>query len=109
MKNPSTRFKSRKVGLKEPEQSFRYGKHFQTGRPFKRLGDLRSREILANWLICVAVNYAMKSEFLALATRSAAMELSSIPQQEKRGRPSMLWRKSRARVQRKMRTHQPPT
>ena len=26
----------------------------QTGRPFEQFGDLRSREILANWLLCVA-------------------------------------------------------
>ena len=30
------------------------GEHLQTGKPFGRFGGLRSREILANWLLCVA-------------------------------------------------------
>ena len=34
----------------------RNGKHLRTGKPFDRLGGMRSREILANWLVCVTTN-----------------------------------------------------
>jgi hypothetical protein len=51
-----TRFKSLKVCLKELEPFIRNGQHIETGKPFKRFGELRSRELLANWLLCVAVN-----------------------------------------------------
>lgn len=57
MKYPTTRFKSLTVALKELEPFVRNGKHLETGKPFKRFGGLRSRELLANWLLCVAVNY----------------------------------------------------
>ena len=56
MKYQVTRFKSLKVALKELEPFIRNGEHLQTGKPFKRIGGLRSRELLANWLLCVAVN-----------------------------------------------------
>ena len=39
------------MGLKELEPFVRNGEHLQTGKPFKRFGGMRSREILANWLL----------------------------------------------------------
>ena len=62
MKYPVKRFKSLPVALKELEPFIRNGKHLQTGKPFKKLGGMRSREILANWLLCVAVNSATGGE-----------------------------------------------
>jgi hypothetical protein len=56
MKFQVRRFKSLEVCLKELEPFIRNGEHLQTGKPFKRFGKLRSREILANLLVCVAVN-----------------------------------------------------
>jgi hypothetical protein len=56
MKYPVTRFKSLEVCLKELEPFIRNGEHLQTGKPFRRFDGLRSREILANWLLCVALN-----------------------------------------------------
>lgn len=56
MKYIVTRFKSLSVALKELEPFVRNGAHLQSGKPFKRFGGLRSRELLANWLLCVAVN-----------------------------------------------------
>jgi hypothetical protein len=44
------------VALKELEPFIRNGEHLQTGKPFKKFGGMRSREILANWLLCVAIN-----------------------------------------------------
>jgi hypothetical protein len=44
------------VALKELEPFIRNGEHLQTGRPFKKLGRMLSREILANWLLCVTFN-----------------------------------------------------
>jgi hypothetical protein len=57
MKYPVARFKSLKEALKQLELPIRDGEHLQTGKPFAALGGLRSREILANWLICVALNF----------------------------------------------------
>ncbi len=56
MKHNVTRFKNLSVALKELEPFIRDGEHLQTGKPFKRLSGMRSREALANWLICAAVN-----------------------------------------------------
>jgi hypothetical protein len=58
MKYQVTRFRSLAVALKELEPFVRNGEHLQTGRPFKKFGGMLSREVLANWLLCVAVNAA---------------------------------------------------
>ena len=57
MKYQITRFKSLEAALKELEPFIRNGEHLETGKPFKRFGGLRSRELLANWLLCAVVNY----------------------------------------------------
>ncbi|MBX3710079.1 MAG: hypothetical protein KIT56_10405 [Gammaproteobacteria bacterium] len=57
MKYIVTRFKSFKVCIKELEPFIRHGEHLQTGKPFKRFGNLRSREILGNWLLCTVINF----------------------------------------------------
>jgi hypothetical protein len=54
---PVARFKSLGVALKEIEPFIRDGEHLQTGKPFKKFGGMRSREILANWLLCIAVKF----------------------------------------------------
>lgn len=56
MKYPVIRFKSLELALKELRPFIRNGEHLQTGKPFDRFGGLRSRELLANWLICVVAN-----------------------------------------------------
>jgi hypothetical protein len=56
LKYQITRFKNLHLALKELEPFIRNGEHLQTGKPFKRFGGLRSRELLANWLLCVAVD-----------------------------------------------------
>jgi hypothetical protein len=56
MKYSVRRFKSLAIALKELEPFIRNGQHLQTGKPFEKFGDMRSREILANWLLCVAIN-----------------------------------------------------
>jgi len=58
MKYPVTQFKSLAAALKEIEPFVRNGQHLQTGKPFRKFGGMRSREILANWLVCVAMNAA---------------------------------------------------
>jgi hypothetical protein len=50
------RFKSMAIALKEMEPYIRNGQHLQTGKPFKNFSDMRSREVLANWLICAVQN-----------------------------------------------------
>jgi hypothetical protein len=56
MRHRTTRFKSMPVALRELEPFIKCGAHLETGKPFKQFGDLRSRELLANWLICAAIN-----------------------------------------------------
>ena len=63
MKHAVRRFKSLAVGLKELEPFIRDGRHLQTGKPFDRFGDLRSREILANWLLCAVLSEAIAGDF----------------------------------------------
>jgi hypothetical protein len=53
-----TRFKSLAVALKELEPFVRNGQHLTSGKPFVKFGGMRSREMLANWLLCVATNWA---------------------------------------------------
>src|SRR5271168_4120969 len=67
MKYPVARFKSLKEALKQLEPSIRDGEHLQTGKPFARFGGLRSREILANWLLCVALNFTNQEDRLTFA------------------------------------------
>lgn len=68
MKNRVRRFKSLAVALKELEPFIRDGEHLKTGKPFKQLGGMRSREVLANWLICVVVNFEYGKERLSFTT-----------------------------------------
>src|SRR6266702_3988074 len=68
MKYPVTRFKSLAIALKELEPFIRNGEHLQTGKPFKRFGGMRSRELLANWLMCVAINATVKAERLTFTS-----------------------------------------
>lgn len=62
MKHHVRRFKSLEAALKELEPFIRDGAHLRTGKPFKRFGGLRSREILANWLVCVVCNTEAKAK-----------------------------------------------
>jgi hypothetical protein len=62
MKHQVTQFKSLAVALKELEPFVRNGEHLQTGKPFDKFSGMRSREILANWLVCVATNAATEGE-----------------------------------------------
>lgn len=68
MKFSVTMFKSVAVALKKLEPFVRNGQHLQTGRGFKRFGDMRSREALANWLLCAAVNHFAKSDRLTFTS-----------------------------------------
>jgi hypothetical protein len=40
----------------------------QTGKPFKNFSDMRSREILANWLICAVQNATYRTERLTFTS-----------------------------------------
>jgi hypothetical protein len=58
MKHSVKRFESLAVALRELRPFvFREG-HLATGRPFRSMGNLRSREAWANWLLCAAINKA---------------------------------------------------
>jgi len=73
MKYPGKRFKSLASALKEIEPFVRNGKHLLSGSPFDNFGDMRSREILANWLICAAFNSGSDPERLTFASTQDAI------------------------------------
>ncbi len=56
MREKVTQFKSLKIALKELEPFVRDSRHLWNGKPLKRFGELRPRELWGNWLLCVAVN-----------------------------------------------------
>jgi hypothetical protein len=62
------RFKSLAVALKEIEPHVRDGKHLQTGKPFRNFGRMRSREVLANVLICAVANFQSEPDRFTFAT-----------------------------------------
>ena len=51
-----TRFKSLAIALQELAPFIRSGQHLLTGATFAQFGKLRSRELLANWLLCAAAD-----------------------------------------------------
>jgi hypothetical protein len=51
-------FESLADALKHLEPIFRDDRLILTGKPLRRLGDMRPREACANWLICAALNEA---------------------------------------------------
>jgi hypothetical protein len=56
MKYPIKKFTSLTDALRELGPYVRNGQHLLTGKPFRKLGGLRSREAWALWLICAAAN-----------------------------------------------------
>lgn len=62
------RFKSLAVGLKELEPFIRSGEHLQSGQPFKQLHEMRSREAVANWLICATANFEHGSDRMSFTS-----------------------------------------
>jgi hypothetical protein len=68
MKIQTKQFRSLSVALKELEPFVRDGEHLQTGKTFKNFGDLRSRELLANWLLCVTSNAESGEERMTFTT-----------------------------------------
>jgi len=58
MKYPVRRFRDLAVALRQLEPFIRNGQHLETGKPFERFGGMRSREMLANWLLCVVSSSA---------------------------------------------------
>jgi hypothetical protein len=67
MKHQVKQFKSLAVALKEIEPFIRNGEHLQTGKRFKKFGGMLSREMVANWLLCVAISSKRDNE-LAFTT-----------------------------------------
>jgi len=68
MKHPVVRFKNLTVALKELEPFIRSGEHLQSGKPFENLHGMRSREAVANWLICVAANHEYGTDRMSFAS-----------------------------------------
>ena len=64
------KFKSLEVALKELERFIRDGRHLQVGDKFKNFGMLRSRELLGNWLLCVACNATVGDDRYTFTTET---------------------------------------
>jgi hypothetical protein len=62
MKYPITRFKNMEVALKQLEPFVKNASHLESGKPFENFGGMRSREILANWLLCATINAVDKRQ-----------------------------------------------
>jgi hypothetical protein len=56
------------LALKELEPFIRSGPQLHTGKPLKQFGAMRSREMLANWLLCVTTNAVAGNENLAFCS-----------------------------------------
>ncbi|MGJ4972878.1 hypothetical protein ACQR1N_31100 [Bradyrhizobium sp. HKCCYLRH1073] len=80
MKHAGKHFKTLAIALKEVEPFIRNGEHLQTGKTFAKLNGMRSREILANWLISVVFN-----------DRVGAERLSFVAVREEIGGDGVLW------------------
>ena len=61
MKHSVTKFKSLEIALKALEPFIKDGAHLQSGKPFAQFGNMRSREMLANWLISATLNFEYKT------------------------------------------------
>jgi hypothetical protein len=57
-------FESLADALKHLEPIFRDDRLISTGKPLRRLGDMRPREACANWLICAALNEANEASLM---------------------------------------------
>jgi hypothetical protein len=68
MKLKVTHFKSPRACLAELEKFIRDGQHLRTGKPLRRFDGLRSRELLANWLICAVINAGRSRPSLTFTT-----------------------------------------
>ena len=64
MKYPVTRFESMEIALKEIEPFAKDAAHLQSGKPFDKFGCMRSREIVANWLLCATIQAVDKRELI---------------------------------------------
>ena len=62
MKYPTARFKNMTEALKQLEPFIRDPRQLRTGRPLDKFYGLRPREILANWLLCAALNFPNQTE-----------------------------------------------
>ena len=55
---PVRKFTSMEVALKTLEPYVKNATHLQTGKSFQNFDNMRSREALANWLLCATINFA---------------------------------------------------
>ena len=57
-----TKYKSLALALKDFEQFVRDARHLTVGKPIPRFEFARPRELLANWLVCAAMNSVVGTE-----------------------------------------------
>ena len=71
--------------------------HLQTGKPFQNFGDMRSREAVANWLLCATAN-AIDGRNLSVASTNDAIGGDGIIHDEDTGESfqrNMSWFRTR--------------
>ncbi len=72
------------VALKTLEPYIKNATHLQTGKPFQNFGDMRSREAVANWLLCATIN-AVEQRQLSFTTTNDLIGGDGIIHNEKTG------------------------
>jgi hypothetical protein len=82
---PVRKFKSMEVALKTLEPYVKSATHLQTGKPFQNFGDMRSREAVANWLLCATINAIEPHRQLSFATTDNLIRGDGIVHDEKSG------------------------
>jgi hypothetical protein len=62
------KFKTLGLCLRELQPFIQDGQHLLTGKPFVKFDGLRSRELLGNWLCCVAINSITQTDRLTFSS-----------------------------------------
>lgn len=68
MRQDVTTFKTLKTCIKELERFIRDGNHLETGRRFKKFGNLSSSEVLGCWLLAAVLCHEAKSKKIRICT-----------------------------------------
>lgn len=63
MRHSVKRLKSLHIALKELEPFIKDGDHIKSGAPLKSMGGMRSREAIANWVMCAAASRVTGASF----------------------------------------------
>ncbi len=87
MRQEVTTFRTLKSCIKELERFIRDGNHLETGRRFKKFGNLSSREVLGCWLLSAVLCHEARSEKIRICTDPQGGDGNLYDTEEKRSYP----------------------